>query len=92
MKYSVMVDSNSSYMDESERYCAGEFEQWEDALDAAKGIVDRSLEEFDSSGKTADELYQYYCMFGDDSYIIGSGNEFSAREYAKKRCEELAGA
>lgn len=87
-----MVDSNSRYMDESVRRSAGEYDRIEDAIATAKRIVDRSLVEFASRGRMSDELYEYYCLFGDDPFIVGGdGNEFSAREYARARCREFDG-
>lgn len=92
MRYHVMVDSNFHYMDESERYPAGEYDSLEDAIATAKRLVDRSLLEFASEGRTAGDLYAHYCQFGDDPFIVGSEKvEFSAREYAKVRCSEFTG-
>lgn len=92
MKYRVLVDDNWHYMDESERRSAGEYDSLEDAITTAKRIVDRSLIEFASHGRTSDELYQHYCMYGDDPFIVGSGKvEFSAREYAAERSSEFDG-
>lgn len=42
-KYIVYVDDNFHYMDESERYCAGEFDALEEAIAKCKQIVDESL-------------------------------------------------
>ena len=93
MRYRVMVDSNFHYMDESERYPAGEYDRLEDAIATAKRIVDASLTEFASLGRTSDELYAHYCLYGDDPFIVGGdgGVPFSAREYAKDRCREFDG-
>ena len=58
----------------------------------AKRIVDRSLVEFASRGRTSDELYSYYCLYGDDPFIVGGeGNVFSARDYARERCRDFVG-
>src|SRR5262245_43574347 len=93
MKYSVMIDDNAHYMDESHRRSAGEYDNLEDAVATAKRIVDRSLVEFSSRGRTAGDLYEHYCLWGDDPFIIGEGKiEFSAREYARERCRDLSGA
>ncbi len=91
MKYRLMVASNSRYMDGSP-YSAGEYESLDKAIETAKRMVDRSLVEFATRGRTGEELYEYYCLFGDDPYIIG-GDEagFSAWQYAKSRCSEFDG-
>lgn len=93
MRYRVMVDSNFHYMDKSERYPAGDYDEVEDAIATAKRIVDRSLVEFASSGRTGDDLYAQYCLFGDDPFIVGGegGVIFSAREYARERCNKFSG-
>ncbi|MCS6820447.1 MAG: hypothetical protein NZ551_01105 [Microscillaceae bacterium] len=85
-KYVVMVDCNYHYMDESERYQAGEFDTPEEAINLCKEIVESSIQY--EEGKTPEELFNMYCMFGKDPYIIGDVS-FSGREYAKKYIEKL---
>ena len=80
MKYIVMVDDNFHYMDESERYKAGEYDTYEEAEEKCREIVRRSVEESKYD-------FDNYTMFGDDPFIIG-GN-FSAWEYAKRLCISL---
>jgi len=93
MRYRLLVDSNAHYMDESYRRSAGEYDKLDDAVATAKRIVDKSLVEFASRGRTAGELYEYYCLWGDDPFIVGDGKiDFSAREYARERCRDFAGA
>ena len=89
--YSVYVDDNFHYMDESERYKLGTFETCEKALAACKRIVDEFLEEGYKEGKSFSELMKQYLLFGDDPFIVTSDKtcSFSARDYARKRCLEL---
>jgi hypothetical protein len=92
MTYTVRVDDNYHYMDESERYTHGEFETYDEALAACRGIVDRFLASAYEPGATADWLYAQYTSFGDDPFIIGDvpeGRRFSAWNYAKERCVEI---
>ena len=42
--YTVEVDDNYHYMNESERYTLGEYDTWEEALAAAKKVVDDFLD------------------------------------------------
>ncbi len=78
-KYKVFVDDNFHYMDEEERYCAGEFDSYEEALAAAKSIVERSVAHEGS--------FEKYLMFGEDPFIVPSPEErFSARDYARELC------
>lgn len=90
--YQVFIDDNFHYMDEDERYKLGDFETFEEALAACRGIVNRSLEEYYKDGMSAGELYQNYTGFGDDPFIVAEIEppfRFSAWDYAKQRCREI---
>ena len=89
-----MIEENSHYMDEAQRRSAGEYDFVFQAIEAAKRVVDRSLEEIAGEGRTAAEMFEAYCQFGDDAFITGFDGDlhFSAREYARDRCNDLAGA
>ncbi len=91
MIYTVYVDENSHYMDESARYKIGDFTDREAAIARCKEIVELSLAECDATG-TADEMFRHYTTFGDDPWIATSDPDgrFSAWEYARTRCRELA--
>ena len=91
MKYLLYVDDNFHYMDEEERYKSGEFDTLEKALAKAKEIVEKFLLDAFKKGMKADDLFRYYTMYGEDPFIIGGPPEsnFSAWDYAKKRCHEL---
>lgn len=92
--YQVQVDDNFHDMDKSERWCLGNFETYEEALAAAKGLVEDFFQEV-RPGQTAKGLYQSYMMLGDDPFIIAFGGaatpepRFSAWNYAKQHAEEL---
>ncbi len=93
MTYTVRVDDNFHYMDTNYRYTLGEFEILEDALKAAKEIVDGFLASAHTPTMSAEELYQVYTCFGGDPFIVGPVDEkFSAWEYAKVRCRVLCAA
>ena len=95
MSYRVLVDDNYHYMDESERWALGEYATYAQALAACQRLVDACLEEGYAPGKTAEALYGYYTMFGDDPFIVelsdspDTSSGFSAWTYARARCEEL---
>ncbi len=100
MKYTVSVDDNFHYQNESDRYVAGEFDSCEKAVAFAKGIVDRCLEHFldkwlrqtpNETPYSPDAFYKYYTAFGEDPFIVSEGEkcEFSAWTYAKQRCDEI---
>lgn len=93
MKYTVMVDENSHFSEESGRYRLGDFETCEEAADACKRIVDEFLLSAYKPGKTFEELWKGYTAYGEDPFIetCDEACKFSAWDYAKKRCMELAG-
>jgi hypothetical protein len=81
-------------MDESERYELGEFATLDAAVEASRKIVDEYLSAAFQPGMTTDALLTSYLFFGEDPYIVASGSEtsgvlFSARDYARQRCEQL---
>ncbi|WP_444451366.1 hypothetical protein ACTTAI_00240 (plasmid) [Rhodobacter capsulatus] len=91
-KWTVFVDDNFHFMDEDERYCLGTFDSFDAAVAACRKIVDDFLR--NNPAKTADELYDQFTSFGEDPWIKGpspatDGLPFSAREYAKQRCNDL---
>ena len=88
--YTVFVDDNFHYMDESERYKLGEFEDCASAVAACKQIVDEFLNT--CGGKTDAEIYHQYVLFGEDPWISSTDSEckFSAWNYARERAKELA--
>ena len=90
MTYSVLVDDNFHFMDESERWQLGEFDTGEEAVAACKRMVDACLEGHYEPGMTAEALETRYKMFGDDPWIEGTGKvDFSAWDYAAARAKEM---
>ena len=87
-KYTVYVDDNFHYMDESERYRLGEFDDCASAIAACKRIVDEFLL---SNRGECEDLMATYCMFGDDPFIVSDDPDckFSARDYARERVGQL---
>jgi hypothetical protein len=90
-KYTIMVDENSHYMDESERYRAGEYDSCDRAIEACQRIVDDFLLAAHKPSMTAPELMDLYTTFGEDPFIASADPDctFSAWEYARQRCKEL---
>lgn len=92
MNYQVYVDDNFHYQDEDERYLAGEYTTTEEALAAAKRIVDTFLKKEHRPGMKAKELYGHYIDYGSDPFIRTddpNAPKFSAWDYAKKRSKEI---
>lgn len=89
--YRVMVDDNFDFMDDDERYCAGSFASYSEAVAAARRIVEKEFQNEDGTRKTGtpEELYDQYTSFGDDPFIVPFGGapqmpRFSAWDYAKQ--------
>lgn len=92
-QWRIRVYENSHHGDEDEAYdLADTFDSEGEAVARAKAIVDADLSAMAASGKTAAAMFDAYRMFGEDPHVTGpGGSAFSAWDYAKGRCEELAG-
>jgi hypothetical protein len=96
MSYRVLVDDNYHAMDESERYTLGEYPSLDQAIEAAKAIVDAHLLSAHHVGMTALELLSGYKAYGEDPFIVsgdasGAKPPFSAWEYAEQRSIQICG-
>ena len=94
MSYTVYVDDNYNYMDETRRRKLGEFNTYQAASAAAKKLVDAFLLEHYKPGTTAEVLFSGYRGYGEDPFIMGEEPEekseiFSAWAYAEQRCKEI---
>ena len=92
-RYEVVIADNFHYMDRDEYVQYGRFETGEAAVTAAKAIVDGWLQDALLQGTEVSELYKSYVGFGDDPFIVALNGapavEFSAWDYARRRCDEL---
>jgi hypothetical protein len=91
MEYKVRVWDNFHYGDDDESYEAGIYDTYEQAVEAAKLIVQRSLRDEYKGGMTPDQLYGQYTDFGDDPSVYPEppSTHFSAWGYAKSMCKEI---
>ena len=86
-------------MDESKAYNHGKYETYEDAMGAAKAIVEEFFVHNWKSGVTGESLLGQYCLYGEDPIILpnehGKHSSFSARNYAEEIhetiCKKLQG-
>jgi hypothetical protein len=93
--YTVFIDDNFHYQDESERLTHGQFETADEALAACCEIVDSFLADAYRPGMTAVALYDQYVSSGDDPFVMSvdlkdAPAAFSAWDYARERCEVMA--
>lgn len=87
-----MVDDNFHFMDEDERWTAGNYGSLRGALDKCLQMVGQDLRKDYRADTTATDLYESYTMMGDDPFITGPMKTvFSAWNYAKELAEFLAG-
>lgn len=95
--FQVQVDDNFHFMREDERWVLGNFITYEEALTAAKQLVENFFEDADAQS-SADELYEGFVAMGDDPFIVPFGGatlpkeHFSAWGYAKNYAERIAAA
>ena len=89
----LRVYDNFHYMDESAAYNHGQFPTYEEAVIAAKAIVDEFFEQNWKSGLTPDYLSSLYCLYGEDPIILpnehGEHESFSAWTYASSSAVEI---
>lgn len=80
-------------MDDSDAYNHGEYETYEDALVAAKAIVEEFFVHNYKNGVTAEYLLGQYSQYGEDPIILpnepGENKTFSARTYAEEIHETI---
>jgi guanosine-3',5'-bis(diphosphate) 3'-pyrophosphohydrolase len=85
-KFHLKVYDNYHYMVESEAYNHGQYDSYEEAMIAAKAIVDEFFEHNWKQGLKPDYLIGQYCLYGEDPNILpnehGKHESFSARTYA----------
>ncbi len=86
-RYTLYVDDNFHYMDETSRSTRGDYEHEDEAIRAAQRIIEDSLHDLCRAGMTPDELLACYKAFGEEPWI--SGSHFSAWAYAEVRCWEI---
>ncbi len=85
--YRLKVYDNFHYMQEDETYMHGEFSTYEEALQAAKSIVQEHIIHNYKPGMSPTEMSANYTMFGEDPIIISEpwqddNKKFSAWDYA----------
>ncbi|HEX8692904.1 MAG TPA: hypothetical protein VF746_10820 [Longimicrobium sp.] len=89
--YTVFVAENSAYMDRSAERRLGDFPAWDEAVAAARDVVERSLRELHAPPMDAEHLFRLYTLFGEDAYVVPSGEprRFSAWDYARERSRQI---
>jgi hypothetical protein len=97
-RYVVWTEDNFHHMepDSDNLYKHGEFDTCEEAIAAAKHVVDEFLLTTLEPEHTAEELWKLFTTFGDSAYITTDDPAcrriFSSWEYARTRSHELTGS
>lgn len=71
--FTVLVNDNSHYLDESERYKLGDFSDYEQALAACMRLVDAFLDAHCRPGMSTKQLFELYTSFGEDPFVVPAG-------------------
>lgn len=100
-KYTVYVDDNFHFMDESCRSRGIEYDSYDEAEKYCKSIIDdflisvikqKSHWKQYKDGLTENNLYEQWSGFGEDPFITSkqkNGKQFSSVDYARKRIHQL---
>jgi hypothetical protein len=92
-KYTVRVDDNYHYMDESERYDDSSYATLEEAIKRCEELTIESIKGCYEKGIDASKLMAQWAMFGEDPFIVGGKEKkppFSAREFiSEKLCAKI---
>lgn len=91
--YTVFVDDFFHFMEENDRYKLGDFATADEAIDAARRVVDAYLRDAFRPGLSAASLLYSYTQFGEGPFILTDdiACRFVAWEYARERSEALCG-
>ena len=87
-QYVVFVADNFHYMGEDDTYREGAYPTLKAAISVCKQIVDADLHDDAEPGRSPEQRYSRYTMFGADPFIVGPAEAipFSAWTYAKAQC------
>ena len=85
-QFTVKVDDNYHYMDESERYDGGSYATLQQAVKRCEQIAVESLKSLYEKGMDVSKLMAQWALFGEDPFIVGDTTKpaFSAREFVSE--------
>ena len=92
MPIKLFVQDQNEYGNPTAGREIGTFATREEAVAVAQARVDDCLMEFLTTGITAEALLRQWSLFGEDVFLLPDegAQRFSAMEYARTRCHELA--
>jgi hypothetical protein len=87
--YHVIIRDNYHYQDDDETYVISGFASEAEALAKCKEIVEKGLEANAETGRSAEDIFGYYKMFGEEPSIVSPKGKpsvtFSGWDYAKEQ-------
>lgn len=91
MNFRVYVDAHTQQMDTTQRAMHGEYSSLDEAVRAARELVDSVLEELSHPGMSADDLLQAFATRGEIPFIVPAEPNagFDPRRYARVRSEAI---
>ena len=91
--FQVLIDDNFHYQDEEAREKGPSYATLDEAVAECRRIVEESLTLLHKEGMSADALYSAYTSFGEDPFVVPTGDaaRFSAWDYARARCTAICG-
>ena len=74
-KFELFVDDNYHHMDKEERYLHGTYKTYDEAVVAAKKIIDNFFADPAKGNLTAEQLFSGWSHYGDNPFIVGDLSE-----------------
>ena len=91
MMYRLYIDENPRYADTSSRVQRATFATYEEALAAARTIVDDYLRDNHEPGMSPDDLFESFLTSGECPFIMPDDERepFVGQDYARARCGQI---
>ncbi len=90
MAFQITCIDNFSAPSDGASSAGRTFDCYEDAVAHCKRVIDSFLEDNYKPGMSAEELWHFFAMFGEDASVsTGTGEAFSGWDYANHRCALL---
>lgn len=91
MPYRIYLDTDFRQMDTIQRAMHGEYASIDEAVDAARELVDAALQDLVSPGMSADALLKAFATRGEIPFIVPDvpSSTFDPKTYARIRSREM---
>jgi len=93
MKFHLKIFDNNHHWDEASSFDHGNYETYEDAIIAAKKIIEEFFVGECYSGRTVGDLMASFAMYGEEPVVLPdeppNGKNFSPRNYAEEYVNQI---